>query len=92
MKSNEKKSDFPYLNKLVDQYNNNYHHYIYEKPNNAYYCVLTQRIEANHKAFKFELNGRVRITECKNIFSKGYTDDWSREVFVIDKKMLLITL
>ena len=30
------------------------------------------------------LNGRVRITNYKNIFSKGYTENWSREIFIID--------
>ena len=28
--------------------------------------------------------GRVRITKYKNIFSKGYTENWSREIFIID--------
>ena len=28
MTANDSKSYFPYLNKLVDQYNNNYHHSI----------------------------------------------------------------
>ena len=27
---------------------------------------------------------RVRITKHKNIFSKGYTKNWSREIFIID--------
>ena len=30
------------------------------------------------------LNGRVRITTYKNIFSKDYTENWSREIFIID--------
>ena len=30
------------------------------------------------------LNGRVRITNYKNIFSKDYTENWSREIFIID--------
>ena len=25
-----------------------------------------------------------RITRIKNIFSKGYTKNWSREIFIID--------
>ena len=29
-------------------------------------------------------NIRVRITTYKNIFSKGYTESWSREIFIID--------
>ena len=32
------------LNKLVDQYNNTYHHSINEKPINADYSVLTEKL------------------------------------------------
>ena len=27
----------------------------------------------------------VRISKCKNIFAKGYTPNWSEEVFVVGK-------
>ena len=30
------------------------------------------------------MNNRVRIAKHKNIFSKGYTKNWSREMFIID--------
>ena len=30
-------------------------------------------------------NDRVRILKYKNIFAKGYTPNWSEEVFVIKK-------
>ena len=33
---------------------------------------------------KFE-GDHVRISKYKNIFSKGYTPNWSEEVFVIKK-------
>ena len=45
---------------------------------------MTENIEANPKAPKFKVNDRVRITKYKNIFSKGYTENWSREIFIID--------
>ena len=45
---------------------------------------MTEKIEMNHKALKFKVNDRVRITKYKNIFSKGYTENWSREIFIID--------
>ena len=61
-----------------------YHHSIYKKPINADYFAMTERIETNHKAPKFKVNDRVRITKYKNSFSKGYTENWSREIFVID--------
>ena len=31
-----------------------------------------------------QLNLKFRITKYKNIFSKGYTKNWSKEIFVID--------
>ena len=29
----------------------------------------------------------MRITEDKNIFSKGYNENWSREIFIIDSAL-----
>ena len=45
---------------------------------------MTEKIEANFKAPKFKVNDRVKITKYKNIFSKGYTENWSTEIFIID--------
>ena len=45
---------------------------------------MTEKIETNCKPPKFKVNGRVRITNYNNIFSKGYTQNWSREIFNID--------
>ena len=45
---------------------------------------MTEKIEANFKAPTFKVNDRVKITKYKNIFSKGYTENWSREIFIID--------
>ena len=75
MTATDSKSYLSYLNKLVDQYNNIYHHSNNKKSFNADYSVLTGNIEANFKVPKFGVNDRVRITKYKNIFSKGYTDD-----------------
>ena len=36
------------------------------------------------KLVKFKVSDRVRITKHKNIFSKGYTENCSREIFVIN--------
>ena len=83
MTTNDSKSYLSYLNKLVDQYNNTYPHSINKKPINADYSALTKKIEGNPKAPKFEVNDRVRITKYKNIFSKDYSGNWSRETFII---------
>ena len=84
MAANDSKSYLPYLSKLVDQYNNTCHHFINKKPINADYSALTEKLETNLKAPKFKVNDRVIIFKYKNIFSKGYTENWSREIFVIN--------
>ena len=81
MTANDSKSYLPYL---VDEYSNYYHHSINKKPFNADYSAFTEKIETNSKAPKFKVNYRVRITKYKNLFSKGYTENWSREIFIID--------
>ena len=75
MTTNDSKSYLPYLNKLIDQYNNPYHHSINKKSINADYSALTEKVEANPEASKLENNDRTRITKCKKIFSEGYTEN-----------------
>ena len=45
---------------------------------------MTKKIETNPEAPKFKVNDRIRITKYKNILSKGYTENWSRKIFIID--------
>ena len=45
---------------------------------------MTEKTETNLKTPKFKVNVKVRITKYKNIFSKGYTGNWSGEIFIID--------
>ena len=42
-------------------------------------------LRSNDKDPKFKFGDHVRISEYKNIFAKGYTPNWSEEVFVIKK-------
>ena len=44
---------------------------------------MSGKIETNHKAPKFKVCDRARITKHRNIFTKGYTKHWSREMLVI---------
>ena len=37
------------------------------------------------KASRFKVGDRVRISKLKNIFAKGYTPNWSKEIFIVDK-------
>ena len=84
MTANDSKCSVPYLNKLVDQYNNTYHHSIKKKPINPNYSALAGENETNRKAPEFKINDRVKITNYKNIFSESYTENWSREIFIVD--------
>ena len=44
------------MNKLVDSYNNTYHHFINKKPINADYLAFTEKIETNPKAPQLKVN------------------------------------
>ena len=34
---------------------------------------------------KFKIGDQVRVSKYKNIFAKGYTPNWSQEIFIISK-------
>ena len=74
------------LDDIVDEYNNVYPTTIKMKPidvkDNTY--INTDK-EINNKDPKFKVGDHVRISKYKNIFAKGYTPNWSEEVFVIKK-------
>ena len=59
----KKKSYLDYLNKIVDECNNSYHHSIDKKPINPNYSALAEEIETNSKLSKFKLGDRVKITK-----------------------------
>ena len=41
--------------------------------------------EHNEKSSRYNVGDRVRISKFKNIFAKGYTPNWSREIFIVNK-------
>ena len=45
---------------------------------------MNEKIETTSKASKFRVKDRVRIIKYNNIFSKNYTESWSRKIFIID--------
>ena len=49
---------------------------------NAY---IDSKKEVNGKGSKFKVGDHVRISKDQNIFAKGYTPNWSEEVFVVSK-------
>ena len=65
---------------------------IVNKHNNTYNSTMkpvdvnsNTYIDFNKENPKFEVGHHVRISKYKNIFGKGYTPNWSKEVFVIKK-------
>ena len=72
------------LDDLVNENNNTHHRTIKMKPidvkDNLYINIGK---EFNDKDPKFKVGDHVRISKYKNIFAKGYTPNWSEEIFVI---------
>ena len=70
------------LDHVVNEYNNT----IKMKPKNVKDDNKRVYIdEYNKRSARFNVNDRVRISKFKNIFAKGYTPNWSREIFIVDK-------
>ena len=46
---------------------------------------IEQNVNSNDKGPKFQVGGPVRISKYKNNFAKGYTSNWSEEIFLITK-------
>ena len=74
------------LDDIVNKYDNAYHNTIKMKPvdvkSNTY---IDFNKETNIKDPKFKIGDIIRISKYKNVFAKGYTQNWSEEVFVIKK-------
>ena len=72
------------LDDIVNEYNNTHHRTIKMKPinvkDNTYINIGK---EVNDKDSKFKVGDHVGISKYKNIFAKGYTPNWSEEIFVI---------
>ena len=74
------------LDDIVNEYNNTYHTTIKMKPIDVKINVyINADKEVNDKSSKFKVGDHVRISKYKKSFAKGYTPNWSEEVFVIKK-------
>lgn len=84
------------LPELIEKYNTTYHRSIKCTPSdgrkpsnhqhvfNALYGDNKRRFDEKlRKAPKFHVNDQVRITKKKKHFEKGYTTNWTEEVFII---------
>ena len=74
------------LDDVVNKYNNTKHNTVKMKPidvedNNKRVYIDEQ----NEKDSKFKVGDRVRISNYKNIFAKGYAPNWSSEILIVNK-------
>ena len=86
MKATGKNVYYDVLDDVVNEYNNTKHSTIKMKPINV--KIENKRVyieEHNKKDSRFKVGDRVRISKFKNIFAKGYTPNWSKKIFIVDK-------
>ena len=77
---------FDVLDDIVNKNNNTIHRSIKIKPINVTsgsYAEYNEDFNKNEP--KFKVGDYARISKYKNIFAKGYTSNWSEEVFVVSK-------
>ena len=81
------------LDDIVNECNNTYHRAIKMKivdvKDDTY---IDSSKKDNDKDPKFQVGDNVRISKCKNSFTKGYTPNWPEEVFAISKIKNTVTL
>jgi len=83
------------LPQLIKSYNNSYHRSIKRKPNQVrkkdedeLFLTLYHynKSDGNNSTIKlnFKVGDFVRLNKIKKTFEKGYTPNWTREIFKID--------
>ena len=74
------------LDDIVDEYNNTHHKTIEMKPVDVESDSFAEYNEkSNEKDPKFKVGDHVRISKFKNVFAKGYSPNWSEEIFIVKK-------
>ena len=74
------------LDGIVNKYNNTVRRSIKMKPIDVKSDSYAEYDEdSNEKDPKFKIGDHVRISKYKKLFTKGYTQHWSEEVFVVSK-------
>ena len=72
------------LDDIVNKYDNTKHSAIKMKPIDV--KDNNKRVdEHNEKDSRFKVGDSVRISKFKNIFAKGYTPNWSNEIFFVNE-------
>ena len=74
------------LDNIVNKYDNTVHKTIKMKPIDVTDDSFAEYNEESHKKDpKFKICDHVKISNFENIFAKGYTPNWSEEVFIVGK-------
>ena len=74
------------LDDVVNEYNNTKHNTVKMKPKDVKDGNKRAYIdEHNEKDSRFKVGDIVTISKFKNIFAKGYTPNWSTEIFIVNK-------
>ena len=76
---------YDFLDDVVNEYNNTKHNTIKMKPKDVRDNKRVYIDEHNEKDGRFKVGDRVRISKFENIFAKGYSPNWSKEIFIVDK-------
>ena len=74
------------LDDIVNEYNSTKHRTIKMRPINVKdntYIDFGKEVNDNDPRFK--VGDRARISKYEDIFAKGYTQNWSEEIFLIKK-------
>ena len=80
MTSVSKNIYFDVLDDIVNKCNNTVHRSIKIKPIDVTSDSYAEYNECFNKKYpKFKVGNHIRISKYKNIFSKGYTPNWSKE-------------
>ena len=73
------------LDDVINKYNNTKHSTIKIKSVDVKNNKRVYIDEHTEKDSRFKVGDRVRISKFKNIFAQGYTTNWSKEIFIVDK-------
>ena len=85
MTANGKNVYYDVLDDVVNEYDNTKHSTIKMKPIDVKNNKRVYIDEHNENDSRFKVGDRVRISKFNNIFAKGYTPNWSKEIFIVDK-------
>ena len=85
MTANGKNVYYDVLDDVVNEYDNTKHSTIKMKPIDVKNNKRVYIDEHNENDSRFKVGDRVKISKFNNIFAKGYTPNWSKEIFIVDK-------